>query len=87
VPRLVKLYKLPNKPTIEGLRPMKKKDIIPMTKLLKEYLKYIPHLHPLTFIGAIDIKYVLIKKKCSTGSSPEIRLSIHMLLRIRKPMR
>jgi len=34
------LYKLPKEPTIKGLRVMKNKDIIPMTKLLQEYLKY-----------------------------------------------
>ena len=36
--RVIKLNKLPEEPTIEGLREMKKKDISSITKLLNNYL-------------------------------------------------
>lgn len=37
--RYVKLLKLPNEPTIKGLRPMEKRDVKTVHKLLNEYLK------------------------------------------------
>lgn len=36
---MIKLYKLPDNPKIEGLRPMKNKDISQVHKLLNDYLK------------------------------------------------
>ena len=39
-----KLYNLPEEPTIEGLRPMGKKDVASLTKLINEGLSYILYL-------------------------------------------
>ncbi|CAD8043251.1 unnamed protein product [Paramecium primaurelia] len=39
ISRQQKLYKLPEEPKTPGLRPMKKKDVAQVTKLLNEYLK------------------------------------------------
>ena len=38
--RMIKLYKLPEKPQIEGLRPMKNKDVAPVHKLLNDFLTW-----------------------------------------------
>ena len=44
--RYVKILKLPNEPTIKGLRPMTKNDVSIVHKLLNEYLsKFLVHLH------------------------------------------
>lgn len=37
--RTIKLYKLPEKPTIPGIRPMKANDVPQVTRLLNDYLK------------------------------------------------
>ncbi|RZM23296.1 MAG: hypothetical protein EOO88_26605, partial [Pedobacter sp.] len=36
--RMVKLYRLPEEPKIQGVREFKNKDIAQVTKLLQEYL-------------------------------------------------
>jgi len=38
---MLRLFKLPKEPETEGLRLMRRKDIIPMTKLLKNHLEYV----------------------------------------------
>ena len=35
---IIKLYKVPTETQINGIRPMSKKDIAPVTKLLVNYL-------------------------------------------------
>lgn len=37
--RMIKLYKLPEKPQIPGIRPMKNKDVAAIHKLLNDYLQ------------------------------------------------
>ena len=37
--RMIRLMKLPDKPSIPGLRPMERKDCTKAWKLLSEYLK------------------------------------------------
>jgi len=59
-----------------------------MTKLLQKYLKYTYFkINAKYFIGIIDIKYVLIRRKCSIGFCREIGLFIPMLLNSKKQVK
>merc|ERR1711935_197580 len=60
IARTVKLYKLPDAPTQEGLRPMLEQDIKQVTKLLVEYLKKFA-LHPV--FNEADVRHWLLTRE------------------------
>ena len=87
---MVKLYRLPEEPKIEGVREFKTKDIAAVTKLLQEHLYRID-----SVIRVINYKlgpntkftFVSLKKMLSIGLSPERMSSTVMSLkRIRKSL-
>ena len=58
--RYVKILKLPNEPSIKGLREMTKKDIKPVHELLNKYLsKFDVHLE----FSALDVEHFLLPQQ------------------------
>lgn len=64
---MVKLYRVPEEPKIEGIREFKTKDIPQVTKLLSEYLYKISQKQ--SNILELSLKFILdlLKKKLSIG--------------------